>query len=281
MANAVKWLIEKDVFLDGNPERMVDIIRGRGMECRTIRYSETLPLRGFPDGENVIVYGSMGFVRDMVRSGRWRTMAWFDEEILSCHHYYGRWPEFVLQKSYRFLPLGEVHRQHAQLYAEVGTDGQLFVRPDDNLKSFAGKVVEQGKFEHWYQQNVRCYDLKPSLLCMVARPQEIFGEWRVIIAQRKVLTASAYVGESRSGTVEPVPVEVLVLAGKIAANGAFDPLPIYVMDLARTVDGLFLMEIGSMNCASMYNCDLEKIIDAATRLGGEVGPTAKTDAPQP
>jgi len=203
-----------------------------------------------------------------LRAQRWRPTAWFDERVLACHHYYGHWGRHVIQKDYRFLPLGELYRLRKSLYEEIGDAGRLFIRPDDNLKSFAGGVVESGKFDEWYQQNVRCYDLKPSLLCLVARSQQILEEWRVIICQRQVVTGSAYVGESRTGLESTMPEEVLAMARQIAAE-PFEPLPLYVMDIGRTPEGLRLMEIGSVNCASLYACDLSSVIEAATRLAAE------------
>jgi hypothetical protein len=262
----VKWLLEKDVFLDGNPERLADIVRARGMEFMTIRYADGDQVRAFTPDDRVVTYGSMGFVRNLVRARQWQPTAWFNECLLCCHHYYGFWGRHLLQRNYRFLPLGEVRRQVDTLYSEVGRDGRLFIRPDDNLKSFAGTVVLRDKFDRWLNQNVSCYDLPPSLLCMVSTPQQILGEWRLVIAERQILTASAYIAEDRSASATAVPDEVLTAARRILADGSFDPFPIYVMDIAQAAEGYFLMEIGSLNCSSLYACDLEKVVNVATRL---------------
>lgn len=266
MTFPVKWLIEKNVFFDGNPERMAELARDLGMECRIIEYTDGQEVRAFPPGQHVVAYGSMGFIRDMVRAGMWRPTAWFDAETLSCHHYYQYWERYILQQGCRFMSLGEISRLRAELYRELGVDDRLFIRPDDNLKSFAGTVVPLSEFDPWYQQNVRCYDLDPSLPCLIARPRQILKEWRVVIAERQVLTASPYIGESRSAALDTVPQAVLALAGQIAGNSEFNPLPVYVMDIAQTPEGLRLLEIGSMNCASLYACDLRKIIETATHL---------------
>jgi ATP-grasp domain, R2K clade family 3 len=264
----VKWLFEKDVFLDGNSERLVEMVRRRGMECKTIRYADGDEVHVFNESDRVVVYGSIGFVRNLICKKRWQPTAWFDENVLCCHHYYSYWGSHLLQHNFRFLTLGELQRQAATLYSEVGVDGRLFIRPDDNLKSFAGSVVLREKFDRWLKQNVSCYDLPASLLCLVSTPQEILGEWRLVIAERQVLTASAYIAENRTGSIAAVPQEVLATAGRILAHASFDPFPIYVMDIAQTANGFFLMEIGSLNCASLYACDLDKVVDVASRLAG-------------
>jgi hypothetical protein len=266
MGTQVKWLLEKDVFLDGNPERMAGLIRERGMECKTIRCVEGEPVHAFAEGDSVVVYGSMGFVRDLMRVKQWQPTAWFDERVLCCHHYYGYWGRHVLQHNYRFLPLGEVQEQVDALYAQIGRNGRLFIRPDDNLKSFAGAAVLRERFAQWMSQNVRCYGLDTSLLCLVSTPQEILGEWRFVIADRQVLTGSAYIAEDRVASDAGVPAEALATAQRILTEDSFNPFPIYVMDIAQTAEGYFLMEIGSLNCASLYACDLRKVVDAASRL---------------
>jgi hypothetical protein len=269
MGTQVKWLLEKDVFFDGNPERLAALVRDRGMECKTIRYAEGDQVRAFAEGDRVVVYGSMGFVRDLTRSKQWQPTAWFDERVLCCHHYYGYWGRHVLQRNYRFLPLGEVQRQVDALYAEVGCDGRLFIRPDDNLKSFAGTAVLREQFARWVSQNVQCYGLDPSLLCLVSTPQEILGEWRLVIADRQVLTGSAYIAEDRVASDAVVPDEALATAQRILTEDSLNPFTIYVMDIAQTAQGYFLMEIGSVNCASLYACDLEKVVEAASRLAAQ------------
>ena len=35
--------------------------------------------------------------------------------------------------------------------------------------------------------------------------------------------------------------------------------PVYVMDIARTDEGLKLLEIGSINCAGLYGADVHKV----------------------
>ncbi len=248
---------------------MIEIIRERGMGCRSIRYVQGQSFNGYPEGERVLIYGSIGFVRDMMRERPWVPTAWFDEQVLSCHEYYGQWNKYLLQRNYRFIRWGELPGMREQLYKEVGSGGRLFIRPDDNLKSFAGSVVEKDRFDRWYQQSKRCYDLLPSLLCLVASPQDIVGEWRVVIVERKVLTASAYIAEGRRAGDGVVPDAVIALANQIAGEGPFDPLHMYVMDIGQTSDGFFLMEIGSVNCSSLYGCDLEKVVDAASGIAAK------------
>ncbi len=125
----------------------------------------------------------------------------FNETVPACHHYY--WGKHLLQRNFRFLPLGELKRQVDVIYSEVGVEGCLFIRPDDNFKSFAGSVVPRERFDRWLSQNVSCYDLLPSLLCLVSAPQQILGEWRLVVTARQVLTASAYVAENAQAALRP------------------------------------------------------------------------------
>jgi hypothetical protein len=53
------------------------------------------------------------------------------------------------------------------------------------------------------------------------------------------------------------------------AKDSWQPDTIYVMDVAETTEGFSLLEIGGANCAGLYACDLEKVVDTFTELAIE------------
>ena len=72
----IGWLFERNVFEDGNPERMLKIARSVGMTCVEVGYTsvdgddqELRPEKtvSFANDEPVFVYGSMNLCRWLLR----------------------------------------------------------------------------------------------------------------------------------------------------------------------------------------------------------------------
>jgi hypothetical protein len=266
----IKWLFERNVFEDRNPEAMAEIVRSKGMayaevafDCvggdeQHLRPAKTVP---FADDDVVMAYGSMNLMRWLRRQRKWSKLAWYDFDRLRCQSYYAQWGRFLLQQEYTFLPLAEIHRRREWLFQTFGQNGRIFVRPDDNAKSFGGGIVEADGFGKWWDL-ANFYRPGPDCLAVVARPQTILAEWRLVIGRRKVVTGSQY---RRSGTEEVskgFPAEAGVFAEVVASSTEFDPHPVYVMDVCQTSEGYRLVEIGSVCCASLYACELELMIAA-------------------
>ena len=269
-AGTIKWLIERNVFEDRNPLRMANAARSLGMACidvafecvngdeQVLRPTKSVP---FSDDDSVFVYGSMNLCRWLLSNRKWPKLAWYDFNRLRCQCYYAHWGPFLLQQNYGFIPLAEVHRRRDWLYQTFGRENRIFIRPDDNAKSFAGGVVERDRFEKWWEL-ANFYRPSPDALAVVAQPQSIDAEWRLVIARKKVVTGSQY---RRNGIEEispACPPEVAAFAESVANAGVFEPHPAYVMDVCRTAQGYRLVEIGSICCASLYACNIEQIVAA-------------------
>jgi len=268
----IKWLLERNVFEDNNPERIAQIVRSQGMTCFEVVYTcvdgdeqQLRPAASVPfaHDELVFVYGSMNLCRWLLRDRRWPQLAWYDFGRLRCQSYYAHWGNFLLQREYAFLPLTEVHRRREWLFQTFGRDGRIFIRPDDNAKSFAGGVVEANDFEKWWEL-ANFYRPSPESIAVVASPQIIRCEWRFIIGHKKVVTGSQYRRNGVEELLASYPPEAAGFAEAVASFNGFEPHPVYVMDVCETSDGYRLVEIGSICCASLYACDLDRVIAAIT-----------------
>jgi ATP-grasp domain, R2K clade family 3 len=274
---SINWLFERNVFDDGNPERMAKVVRSKGMPCAEIAFEcvagdeQELRPAGpvkFSDDQPVMVYGSMNLMKWLLRKGRWPKLAWYDFPRLRCQSYYARWGQFLLQRQYAFLPLAEINRRRDWLFQTFGRDGSVFVRPDDNAKSFGGGLVRQDQFDQWYAL-ANFYEPGPDCLAVVSTPETIYAEWRLVIADRKAVTGSQYRRGGKEEISAGFPPEVGAFAETVANANHFNPHPIYVMDIAGTESGYRLVEIGSICCASLYACDLETVVDAVIKMAAD------------
>lgn len=56
-------------------------------------------------------------------------------------------------------------------------------------------------------------------------------------------------------------------AEKVISTADFSPAPIFCIDICETLEKeLKMVEIGGINCAGLYMCDMEKIVIAANEI---------------
>ena len=115
---------------------------------------------------------------------------------------------------------------------DVGRDGRVFVRPDENAKSFAGGLVEADGFDRWWEL-ANFYGPGPDCLAVVARPQAVHAEWRLVIGGRRVVAASQYRGNGAQVVSPGCPPEAASFAGEVANSSAYEPHPVYVRRLSN------------------------------------------------
>ncbi len=271
------WILERGVFLEGNPDRMKQLIVSGGMECIEIQEA---PIRSMgylliledrqallvksllpPPETRVIVYGSIRLAHDL--KGMWIPTVWANSENFSCRTYLARWTRHVLQQDYVIIPFGEFASKAAELLERHGVNRSVFVRPDENLKHFEAKVILESEFESFLRQSIA-----DETRVLVARPRALVCEWRFVIWRGAVVTGSRY-SQERQLSLGPAEPEARQ-AAEIVARDPWQPEPIYVLDIGKTDQGEYrVVEINSINCSGLYACDLEKVVAAMSQEAAE------------
>jgi hypothetical protein len=273
----IKWLFERNVFEDGNPEHMAKRVRSKGMPCAEVAFEcvdgneqELRPAKPlvFRDDDTVMVYGSMNLMKWLLREQKWPALAWYDFPRLRCQSYYAHWGSYLLQRQYAFLPVAEIERRKEWVFQTFGRNASVFIRPDDNAKSFGGGIVSQDQFEQWYKL-ANFYNPGPDCLAVVSMPETIQAEWRFVIGDRQVVTGSQYRRDGKEEVLAGYPPDAAEFAESVARANDFNPHPVYVMDIASTDDGYRLIEIGSACCASLYAGDLDRVVDAVCKTASD------------
>lgn len=270
----VKWLLESDVFEEGL-EYLQQAITDQGMEYKICNYvpfqqgGKFLDL--FEKTDCVVFYGSLQFASQVQKYAPWipgvyRTLANYD-----CTYYYPRLNKHLLNEKYIMLPFGELERRKDFLFSVLSEDNCLFVRPSSGYKTFTGKVVSQ---ETW-KRDVELfgfYEVKPEELVVVANPQNLTGEWRLVVVEGKIITASQYRNElSHLGGltkfVGGAPDDILAYAQQVLDETQFAPDPVWCLDMCRTLKGeIKVLEIGCFSCAGLYMCNKEAIVKEIGRI---------------
>lgn len=261
------WVIEANV--DGLPtEPLQSEVRRLGMVCHVVKHLPLAVPRDLAGAESlpmdacVVFRGSLPVMRHIQATRRWRPGGWCAFENLACSTYYAHFGPYLLNRDYTLLPIAEAVRLADSLFSRYASGGQVFVRPDSVDKRFEGALTDRSTFSHKFAGAP--YD--PTALILVARAKELAREWRLIVANDKVIAGSQYRNGDRREVVKDCPEEVHRFAGEVLENVTWRPAPIFVMDVCESRDGLRLLELNSFGCSGHYLADVSVVVEAASRL---------------
>lgn len=191
-----------------------------------------------------------------------------DEKSLRCTTYYTYFGPHLLNNRYFILSLGELIRRREEILEYFQSNGELFIRPDSNMKSFRAGVFN-------LQVLNTIHALKSELgrdettLVLVSGRRSIAREWRFFVYKNEIVTGSLYlVGEERidervkGGYLEEYLDQVLKQVG-------WYPELLYTVDICESEGELFVLELGSFSCAGEYGCDLGLIVEAGAKAAWE------------
>jgi hypothetical protein len=136
----VNWLIEKDIY-DRESELLAELQK-QGYIYQETKYLNFRPEAAhqyFPPHDCVLFMGTLNLGRDILRTS-WIPGAYMDENNLRCSSYYTYFCPYLLNNKYFILSLGELVRRKTEIMEYFKSDGDLFIRPDSNMKSFRAGV---------------------------------------------------------------------------------------------------------------------------------------------
>lgn len=208
-----------------------------------------------PEG-NVIVMGTYG-MRHLAKRKGWVPGS-FDLANVTYKEQVGHWGGFMLNAD-------AVYCRFADVPEHLGEDELLFIRPVVDSKYFSGKLTTLHEFMPWHHSIVDLKEddgnkVEPDTMVMLALPKEIQQEYRVWIVDGKVATASLYKRGGKPLFRPEVDDAVLEFAAERAY--AWGPARAYVMDVAVTDSGLYIIETNTLNSAGLYAADVCKLVGA-------------------
>jgi hypothetical protein len=239
------------------------------MNCRIVKYLPALaPPKDIAGTESVpidacvIFRGTLALMRHIQGSRRWRPGGWCMFQNLACSTYYAHFGPFLLNREYTLLPIAEAVRLADKLFENYASGGQVFVRPDSVDKSFTGTLTDRTTFAHKFFGT----PFDPATLILIARAKKLTYEWRLIVANGKVIAGSQYRSADSREEAPGCPDEVLTFAATMLDRVAWRPAPMFIMDICDSEDGLRLLELNSFGCSGHYLADVRTVVEAASQL---------------
>lgn len=216
----------------------------------------------------VIVHGPIAAVRPLLKKYPW--VHWSPFDRLKCSNYYPRFAEHITQQVHIFLPFGTLLANwsfyHDMLWKMMsksyksespywGVHNLLFVRPDNNIKSFAAGVMG------WKDLNDMVGVIEPDSMVVAAVPQTIHHEWRVLVIDGTPITGSMYRPTQQEGMP---PLNSYYYKELWEAGRDYLPSAVF-FDFAETDEDISLLEISGVNCAGLYEMDHDKFVIGITK----------------
>ena len=188
-----------------------------------------------------------------MRENRPNVKFWSTFENYTCAAYYPKIQELLFNDKYAFIPFKDLARRKWDLYAWLGKESLLFIRPDSGEKDFPAELVDLQDID----KLVENYDYNG--LAVVSSPKNSIGEWRFVVSDGEIQAVSSYKYQGVLTCVPSAPKGASELVMKVLKKG-YIPDDIFCVDVVQDMDNNFwVMELTSFSSAGLYACDIKKI----------------------
>ncbi len=254
------WILETNVFSEACFDRMVAHFEAHAIPYETVR---VVPFAHTVQGPTpkvsgpVVCYGSLG-IQKVAKEAGWYPGVWFDEERFSTTAYKALGNLF-LNNDAIVMKMSEVYN-----YLDWAKLTDVFLKPNGDLKQFAGQTMYRDDFKAWHDKMVSIGYLEEDDFEVVIAPiKELGREYRCVVVDSEIVATSRV---RPTAVQENLPPEAEIAVG--LAITLYEPAPIYVIDVCEVfVDGNVywqIIEYNNFNSAGFYECDVANIIEAVT-----------------
>lgn len=257
--NNIQWVIQRNLT---NVEDLLqlkqrcDSIGVTYIEFDIIPFTGQLP--DFDKSRHSIFYGSTTMGKLVYENDSLNKGFFFSEQSFSIANYFENWGKHMLNYGALVTTFSEL------MSKEYALDKLLFIRPDDDSKSFSGEVKKYGEIKDWYER-LKMFDntsLSLGSKIIVSEPYQLRYEWRLWIVNKQVVAASKYREDFKLKKERGCPAGVIQFAEDRCRD--YTPHDIFVMDICESGDSYYIVECGCLNSAGFYNADIGAIVSSVT-----------------
>lgn len=144
---------------------------------------------------------------------------------------------------------------------------RLWIRCVSGSKNFSGGVFTK---EEYMAELLYLEQKCPDINLVVSTPKIIGLEWRVLIIDDEVISASQYMDAGVPAYTSDVPKEVLKFAASWKIKNYFTVPGSYVLDICEYNEELKVVEINNLLTSGWYSCDVEKVVDRLYEVVGSI-----------
>lgn len=255
---SVRWVVQLGLGKNDDALMIESISKKLGYECELLKiipFSETLP--NVPTEMPTIFYGGTNWISLISKSKLWHPAAWFDEDDFRFSTTLKKYQKHMLNSDAEVLSFEEFIER--SIKNNTKDDEQFFIRPDRDIKEFAGDVITYGQFSDWFETiSYGGYSITKNTQIIVANPVGISAEWRCFMVDKRVSSASRYRSNRTLDICAGAPDDVISFAENMAS--IWSPADVFVLDVGKSGSNYYVIETNCFNSAGFYACDIGKII---------------------
>jgi len=253
------WVVQSNLLNSKDSEAIKVACAKHGHSFVPVRvkpFSSDLP--EVSTGSPTIFYGATNFINNVYLNGQWIPGTFFHSTNFTIKACMDHYKEHMLNYPCEFTTIGKFAQSHQPM------DKQFFIRPDKDLKEFAGDVMDFNKMIRW-ERSIRhlpgCDNnptLSTSTEIVVAEPVGIAHEWRLFLVNGRVSSGSHYRSYGKLTITYDLPERVRAYAEEMCR--IWLPSQVFVMDVAESAGNLYIVECNCFNSSGFYYSDIEKIV---------------------
>jgi ATP-grasp domain, R2K clade family 3 len=257
---SIQWVVQRNLTSQSDFEELKSSCLKIGVtfiELNIIPFTGQLP--EFDRSRNSIIYGSTTFCGLAFEDAHLKNGLFFDPQIFSIENYIEKWGRYMLNYEASISTFKELIDCN-----NYNSDKLLFIRPNDDSKSFAGEVKRFEEIGDWYERlkAVENTNLSLESKIVVSEPYNIHYEWRLWVVNKKVVAVSKYREYFKLRKEEGCPVEVVSFVEERCQQ--YTPHDVFVMDICLCGDEYFIVECGCINGAGFYKANIGNIVTSVT-----------------
>jgi hypothetical protein len=144
---------------------------------------------------------------------------------------------------------------------------RIWIRSVSGSKNFSGGVFSKEEYAAELQYlEQKC----PDISLVISTPKILGCEWRVVIINDEIISASQYMDAGNPVYNSDVPTAVLKFAERWRKQNMFSISGSYVLDVCEYNEDLKVVEANNLLTSGWYSCDVEKIVDKLYEVVGAI-----------
>lgn len=255
----INWILQKNLTKPAILTRIKSTQNGKDEIWEAIEivpFSTSIPAIQYKEAFHII-YGSTTFMLNAYQREDLKQGVFFDPTTFQMQNYVNQWKDKVLNADGQLISFGQLTT------LESDADTKWFIRPNNDGKSFSGRVEVFSELVRWSEKicELDIPELNKDTEVWIAEPRVISKEWRLFIVDDAIVSVSRYMHKGELAVSDTdIPSELLHFAKSCIAT--YRLADVYVMDIAQVDKAFKLIECNCFNGTGFYQHNIEKIIQA-------------------
>ena len=254
------WIIDQHVDrVKGAETPFIAQAKNRGHIVHGLRDSlipKQIDLTGISISGPTIVRGSHGFVNYVQRELNPSPGGFLNPSNFAPTVFTSIFKEKCLNYFYEITTYGDFIKNR-NLFK-----GKIFLKPLEDMKAFNGITLEDGEdlSDRHYHIFKKWFSVEHSTKIIISPSVEVGKEYRVVVVDKNPIASSEY----KDNYTNYAPNEVYDFVRGLTE--IWNPISVYVVDIAETLNGYKIVEYNQFGSSGMYGCDQHKIIYALEKF---------------